>query len=60
MQELWCQEHWRDQETNHIIDWEGAKILDKETNRRTRQINEANWIRKTMKSMKASTGKRNI
>ena len=23
---------------NHIIDWEGAKILDKETNRRTRQI----------------------
>ena len=32
---------------NHIIDLEGAKIIDKESNRRTRQIKEAIWIRKT-------------
>ncbi|KAK2176307.1 hypothetical protein NP493_672g01011 [Ridgeia piscesae] len=32
---------------NHIIDWEGAIIIEKEPNRRTRQIKEAIWIRKT-------------
>ena len=31
---------------NFIIDWDGATIVDKEANRRTRQIKEAIWIRK--------------
>ena len=31
---------------NHIIDWEGAAIIDKKPTRRTRQIREATWIRK--------------
>ena len=41
---------------NHIIDWEGAKILDKEINRRTRQIKEAFSIRKTMKPINRDEG----
>ena len=32
---------------NHIIDWEGVNIVDKEPNRRIRHIKEAIWIRKT-------------
>ena len=36
---------------NHIIDWEGANIIDKEPNKRTRQIKEAIWIRKTKTQM---------
>ena len=32
---------------NHILDCGGAKIIDKEPNRRIRQIKEAIWIRKT-------------
>ena len=31
---------------NHIIDWGGVKIVDKEPNRRIWQIKEAIWIRK--------------
>ena len=31
---------------NHIIDWEGVKIVDKEPNRRIRHIKVAIWIRK--------------
>ena len=31
---------------NHIIDWEGVNIVDKEPNRRIRHIKEAIWIRK--------------
>ena len=30
---------------NHIIDWENAKILDKEENKKARWIKEAIWIR---------------
>ena len=41
---------------NHIIDWEGAKIIDKERNRRTRQLNEAVWIRKTKTPMNRDEG----
>ena len=26
---------------NHVICWEGAKIIDKEPNKRTRQVKEA-------------------
>ena len=32
---------------NHIVDWEGVNIVDKEPNRRIRHIKEAIWIRKT-------------
>ena len=32
---------------NHIIDWEGVNIVDKEPNRRIWHIKEAIWIRKT-------------
>ena len=48
---------------NHIIYWEGAKIIDKKTNRRTRQIKEAIWIISTeevdmQRQTKASIGKK--
>ena len=33
--------------SNHIIDWEGVKIVDKESNRRRRHVREAIWIRRT-------------
>ena len=31
---------------NHIIDWEGAKVIDKDSNKQTRWKREAIWIRK--------------
>ena len=31
--------------TNHVIDWEGAKIIDKEGDQKTRQIKKAIHIR---------------
>ena len=41
---------------NDIIDWEGAKIIDKEQNKRTRQLKEAIWIRKTKIPMNRDEG----
>ena len=38
-------------ENNNIIDWEGANIIDKDPNKRTRQVKESIWIRKTKISM---------
>ncbi len=32
---------------NHVIDWEGAEVVDKESHTRRRQVKEAIWIRKT-------------
>ena len=32
---------------NCVMDWKGAKVVDKETNRCARWIKEAIWIRKT-------------
>ena len=32
---------------NCFIDWEGAKAMDRESNRNARWIKEAMWIRKT-------------
>ncbi len=32
---------------NHEIDWAGAKVLDKEANKRKRHVREALWIRRT-------------
>ena len=31
---------------NHLIDWEGTAILDREKDRRARQVREAIWIRR--------------
>ena len=31
---------------NHVIDWENVKIMDKDSNDRSRLIKEAIWIRK--------------
>ena len=31
---------------NHVIDWEGAKVIDKDSCKQTRWIREAMWIRK--------------
>ena len=31
---------------NHVIDLEGAKVIDKDSNKQTRWIREAIWIRK--------------
>ena len=32
---------------NHVIDWEGAKILEKEEDHKTRLIKDSIWIRTT-------------
>ena len=42
--------------TNHIIDWEGVKILDREENRRLRQVKEAINIRRTYNTMNRDQG----
>ena len=36
---------------NHVIDWSGAKILDRESHRRTRQLKESIRIRKEANCM---------
>ena len=41
---------------NCVIDWEGAKVVDKETNRCARWIKEAIWIRKTKPTMNRDEG----
>ena len=41
---------------NCVIDWEGAKVVDKETNRCVRWIKEAIWIRKTEPTMNRDEG----
>ena len=42
---------------NHIVDWEGAKFVDRESDWRTRGIKEAIWIRKTKDSMNRDDGR---
>ena len=32
--------------TNHVIDWEGAEVLDHESHLRSRQVREAIWIKR--------------
>jgi len=32
---------------NHVIDWENAKVIDREADKAGRLIREAIWIRKT-------------
>ena len=41
---------------NCVIDWEGAKVEDKETNRCARWIKKATWIRKTKPTMNRDEG----
>ncbi len=35
------------QQENHVIDWQGAKVVDREAHKKRRQVKEAIWIRKT-------------
>ncbi|KAK2155520.1 hypothetical protein NP493_2066g00015 [Ridgeia piscesae] len=39
-----------------VIDWEGAKVVDKESNRCARWIKEAIWIRKTEPTVSRDEG----
>ena len=41
---------------NQIIIWEGAKIIDKEPNKRIQQVKEAIWTRKTQTPMNRDEG----
>ena len=41
---------------NHIIDWDNAKILDKEEHKKTRWIREAIWIRSRDSTMNRDGG----
>ncbi|XP_035659380.1 E3 ubiquitin-protein ligase TRIM71-like [Branchiostoma floridae] len=41
---------------NCVIDWEGARVIDREENRRTRWIKEAVWIRKSVPVMNRDEG----
>ena len=38
-------------EENYVIDWDKAKVVDREAQRQTRWIREALWIRKTTTCM---------
>ena len=40
----------------HIIDWEGAKIIDKEPKKLNRQIKEAIWTRITKTPLNREEG----
>ena len=43
--------------TDHaVIDWEGAKVIDRNCNRNARWIKEAIWIRKTTPVMNRDEG----
>ena len=41
---------------NCVIDWDGVKVVDKETNRCARWIKEAIWIRKTEPTVNREEG----
>ena len=43
-------------EENHVIDWDKAKVVDREAQWQTRWIKEALWIRKTPMCMNRDTG----
>ena len=42
---------------NHIIDWDGAKFVERESDWRTRGIKEAIWIRKNKNIMNRDEGR---
>ena len=41
---------------NHVIDWDAAKVIDKEDNRERRVIKEAIWIKKSGPVMNRDDG----
>ena len=41
---------------NHVINWRGAKIVDRESHQRLRQVREAIWIRKTVNNLNRDEG----
>ena len=41
---------------NHLIDWEGAKVIDRESNKRKRHVREAIWIRRTENAINRDDG----
>ncbi len=41
---------------NHVIDWEGAKVVDRESHKRRRHVKEAIWIRKADDTMNRDEG----
>ena len=43
-------------EENHVIDWDKAKVVDRQAQRQTRWITEALWIRKTPMCMNRDAG----
>jgi len=43
-------------EENHVIDWDEAKVVDREAQQQTRWIKEALWIRKTRACMNRYAG----
>ena len=43
-------------QSNHVIDWPGSMIVDKESNKKNRWIREALWIRKSVNVMNRQTG----
>jgi len=43
-------------EENHVLDWDKAKVVDREAQRQTRWIKEALWIRKTPMCMNRDAG----
>ena len=45
---------------NHVINWSGAKILEREGHRKTRQFKESIWIRKEPNCMNRDGGELNI
>ena len=42
---------------NHIVDWEGAKFVDRESDWRTRGTKEVIWTRKTKDSKNRDDGR---
>ena len=41
---------------NHVINWSGAKVLEREGHRKTRQVKESIWIRKEPTCMNRDGG----
>ena len=39
-----------------MIDWEGAKVIDRESNKRKRHVREAIWIRRTENAINRDDG----
>jgi len=49
-------DHAVDENYNYVIDWDKAKVVDREAQRQTRWIKEALWTRKTPMCMNRDAG----